>query len=80
MSRGPQVVDMECREPDGQSIALEGPFFSLMHPTHHQQQHPPHRPGPRRQWVLLHEVMSPGIMVRITLIFKAFEHVAKDLS
>jgi hypothetical protein len=45
MSRGPQVVDMECREPDGQSIALEGPFFSLMHPTHHQQQHPPHRPG-----------------------------------
>jgi hypothetical protein len=36
MSRGPKVVDMECRETDGQSIALEGPFFSLMHPTHHQ--------------------------------------------
>ena len=42
MSQGSQVVDMESREPDGQSIALEGAFFSLMHPTHHQQQHPPH--------------------------------------
>ena len=45
MSRGPQVVDIEYRELDVQSIALEGPFLSLMHPTHHQQQHPPHWPG-----------------------------------
>ena len=35
---------------------------------------------PTRKWVFLHEVMSPGIMVRITLIFQAFEHVAKDIS
>jgi hypothetical protein len=81
MSRGPQVADMECREPDGQSIAPEGPSFSLMHSTHHQQQqHPPHWPGPRGKWVLLHEVMSLGIMVSVTLIFEAFEHVAKNLS
>jgi hypothetical protein len=80
MSRGPQVVDMECRELDGTKHSPGGPFFSLMHSTHHQQQRPPHRPGPRRKWILLHEVMSPGIMVSVTLIFEAFEHVAKDLS
>jgi hypothetical protein len=27
MSRGPQVLDMECREPDDLSMALEGPSF-----------------------------------------------------
>jgi hypothetical protein len=27
MSLGPQVADMECRELDGKSIALEGPYF-----------------------------------------------------
>jgi hypothetical protein len=29
MSRGPQVADMECQEPDGQSIAPKGPSFSF---------------------------------------------------
>jgi hypothetical protein len=29
----------------------------------------------QQQWVLLHEVMSPGIMVCITLILKTFEYV-----
>jgi hypothetical protein len=51
-----------------------------MHSTHHQQQHPPHRPTPRRKCLLIHEVMSPGIMVSFTLIFESFEHFAKDLS
>ena len=35
---------------------------------------------PTRNKVFLHEVMSPGIMERITLILKSFEHVAKDIS
>ena len=49
MSRGPRVVDMECQDPGGQSIAMEGALFSLMHPTHHQQQHPPHHPGSHKE-------------------------------
>jgi hypothetical protein len=28
-----------------------------------------------QRWFLLHEVMSPGIMVCVTLIFKTFEYV-----
>jgi hypothetical protein len=81
MSRGPQIADMECREPNGQSIAAKDPSFSMMHSTHHeQQQHLPHRPSPKRKWVLLHEVMSLGIMVSVSQIFVAFEHVAKDIS
>jgi hypothetical protein len=27
MSQGPQVLDMECREPDDLSMAPEGPSF-----------------------------------------------------
>jgi hypothetical protein len=42
MSRGPQVLDMEYREPDDLNLASEGPFFlqcipsissSSIHPT-----------------------------------------------
>jgi hypothetical protein len=81
MSRGPQVADMECPEPDGQSIAPEGPsFFIDAFYTSPIVKHPPHWPGPRRKWVFLHEVMSLGIMVSVTLIFEAFEYVAKDIS
>jgi hypothetical protein len=29
----------------------------------------------QQQWVLLHEVMSPGTMVCVTLILKTFEYV-----
>jgi hypothetical protein len=29
VSQGPQVVDMECQEIDGQIIDLEGPSFSF---------------------------------------------------
>jgi hypothetical protein len=71
---------MEFRESDGQSISLEGPFFSLMHPTHRQEQHSPHQHGPIRQWALLHEVMIPVITVCITLIFEAPEHVVLNPS
>jgi hypothetical protein len=81
ISQGPLIVDMECREPDGHSISPKGPYFSLMHSTHHkQQQHPPHSLGPKRKCFFLHEVMSLGIMVIVTLIFKACEPVAKNIS
>jgi hypothetical protein len=54
-----------------------------IHVDHHSslavEQHPLHRPGPRRQQVLLHEVTSHGsVMVSVTLIFEAFEHVANN--
>jgi hypothetical protein len=45
MSRGPQVLDMECRELDDLSMALEGPSFLHVVP-YHQQQYSSHRLGP----------------------------------
>jgi hypothetical protein len=44
MSRGPQVLDMEYREPYDLSLALEGPSFLQVPPIYQQQQHPSHRP------------------------------------
>jgi hypothetical protein len=33
MSQGPQVLDMECREPDDLSMAPEGPSFLQCSPS-----------------------------------------------
>jgi hypothetical protein len=61
---------------DDLSLALEGPYFlqcilsissNNVHPTSLVL---------KWQWVLLHEVMSLGIMVCVTLIFKEIEYVA----
>jgi hypothetical protein len=46
MSRGPQVLDMECRESDDLSMAPGGPLFSSVQPIYQQQQYPSHQPGP----------------------------------
>jgi hypothetical protein len=73
VSRGPHVPDMECQEPDDLSIASKGPFFLQVQSTYRQQQC--HGPVLKWQWVSLHEVMSPGIMVCFILIFEALEHV-----
>jgi hypothetical protein len=74
MSRGPQVLDMEYREPYDLSLALEGPSFlqcvlSISNSSIH-----PIGLILKQQWVLLHEVMSLDIMVCVTLIFEAFEY------
>jgi hypothetical protein len=69
---------MEYREPDRLERGPGGPIFSPFQRLHlssaaaasitlglvlHQR------------WFLLHEVMSPGIMVCVTLILKTFEYV-----
>jgi hypothetical protein len=75
MSRGPQVLDMEYWEPYCLEPGLGGPIFLL------QRLHPvssniyPISLVLQQQWVLLHEVMSLGIMVCVTLILKKFEYV-----
>jgi hypothetical protein len=71
---------MECREPDDLSMTPEGPSFLQCSP--HITNNSIHHIGLvlKWQWVLLHEVMSPGIMVCITPIFKSLEHVALSLS
>ena len=80
MSRGPQVLDMECREPDDLSMVPEGPSFLQCSP--HITSSSIHHTGLvlKWQWVLLHEVISLGIMVCIAPIFKTFKHVALNLS
>jgi hypothetical protein len=75
MSRDPQVLDGECREMDDLSLALEGPSFIWCILSINISIHPISLVL-KWQWVLLHEVMSPGIMVCVTLIFKAIEYVA----
>jgi hypothetical protein len=66
MSQGPQVLDMEYR----------GSIFLLqhLHPVSSSNIHPVGLVL-QQQWVLLHEVMSLGIMVCVTLIPKTFEYV-----
>jgi hypothetical protein len=66
---------MEYREPYDLSLALEGPSCLQAPPIYQQEQHLSHRPNSEVAMVLLHEVMSPGIMVCVTLIFEAFEYV-----
>jgi hypothetical protein len=57
-------------------LALEGPYFifnastlSAINNIH------PIGLALQQQWVFLHEVMSPGIMVSVTMILKTFEYV-----
>jgi hypothetical protein len=56
-------------------MALEGPSFLQYNP--HIANNNIHHTGLilKWQWVLLHEVISSGIMVCITLIFEVLEHV-----
>jgi hypothetical protein len=76
MSRAPPVLDMECQEMDDLSLALEGPsFLQCILSISNNNVHPTSLVL-KWQWVLLHEVMSLGIMVCVTLIFKAIEYVA----
>jgi predicted benzoate:H+ symporter BenE len=77
MSRGPQVLDMEYREPDRLSMALEGPSFLPFSTSTLSAAATSITIGLVlcQRWFLLHEVMSPGIMVCVTLILKTFEYV-----
>jgi hypothetical protein len=76
VSQGPQVLDMEYREPYRLEPGPRGPIFllQLLHPVSGSNIHPIGLVL-QQQWVLLHEVMSPGIMVCVTLILKTFEYV-----
>jgi hypothetical protein len=75
VSLGPQVPNMEFRDLDDLSMALEGPYFLQCSP--HITNNDIHHTGLVLKWqcVSLHEVMRPGIMVCITLIFESLEHV-----
>ena len=76
VSQGPQVLDMEYREPYRLEPGPRGPIFllQLLHPVSGSNIHPIGLVL-QQQWVFLHEVMSPGIMVCVTLILKIFEYV-----
>jgi hypothetical protein len=67
---------MECREPNDLSLAMEGPSFLQCSPSISSNNIHPTSLVLKYQWVLLCEVMSSGIMVCVTLIFKAVEYVA----
>jgi hypothetical protein len=79
-SRGPQVLDTEYQEPNDLSMAPEGPSF--LHFIPHITSSNIHHIGLVLKWqqVLLHEVISLGIMVCIASIFKTFKRVALNLS
>ena len=76
MSRGPQVLDMEYRVPDRLEHGPGGPSFlpfsasTLSAATTSIT----FRLVLHQIWFLLHEVMSLGIMVCVTLILKTFEY------
>jgi hypothetical protein len=77
MSQGPQVLDMEYQEPDRLEPGPGGPILLLLQRLHLVSNNNIHPIGLvlQQQWVLLHEVMSPGVMVCVTLILKTFEYV-----
>jgi hypothetical protein len=77
MSRGPQVIDMEYRDPNRLEHGPGGPIFSSFQCLHFVNNNNIHHLSLvlYRRWFLLHEVMSPGIMVCVTLILKTFEYV-----
>jgi hypothetical protein len=77
MSRGPQVIDMEYRELDRPGHGLGGPIFSSFQRLDFVSSNNIHHLDLVlwQRWILLHEVMSPGIMVCVTLILKTFEYV-----
>jgi hypothetical protein len=77
MSRGPQVLDMEYQEPDRLEHGPGGPIFSSFQCLHFVSNNNIHHLDLvlHQRWSLLHEVMSPGIMVCVTLILKTFKYV-----
>jgi hypothetical protein len=77
MSRGPQVLDMEYREPNPLDHGPRRPIFSSFQCLHFVSSNNIHHLSLvlYRKWFLLHEVMSPGIMVCVTLILKTIEYV-----
>lgn len=76
MSQGPQVLDMEYQEPYRLEPGPGGPILLIqcLHLVSGSDIHPIVLVL-QQQWVLLHEVMSLGIMVCVTMIFKTFEYV-----
>jgi hypothetical protein len=77
MFRGPQVLDVEYREPDRVEHGPGGPIFTSFQHLHFVSNNNIHHPSLvlYQRWFLLHEVMSLGIMVCVTLILKTFEYV-----
>jgi hypothetical protein len=76
MSRGPQVLNMEYREPYLLEPGPGEPIFLLqcLHLVSSSNIHPISLVL-QQQWVFIHEVMSPGIMVCVTMILKIFQYV-----
>jgi hypothetical protein len=66
---------MEYREPYDLRLALEGPYFLQRLLSISSSKIHPISLVLKKQWILLHEVMSVGIMVCVTLILKTFEYV-----
>jgi hypothetical protein len=67
---------MEYREPDQYDHGPGGPIFSSFQRLHFSNNNIHHLGLVLYQrWFLLRKVMSPGIMVCVTLILKTFEYV-----
>jgi hypothetical protein len=77
MSRGPQVLDMEYREPDRLWHGLGGPMFLTFNASTLSTVETSITIDLflYQRWFLLHEVMSPVIMVCVALILKTFEYL-----
>ena len=77
VSQGPQVLDMEYREPDWLEHGPGGPIFSFFSASTLSVAAASITISLFlcQRWFLLHEVMSLGIMVCVTLILKTFEYV-----
>jgi hypothetical protein len=68
---------MEYREPDRLEHGPGGPILFILQHLHFVSINNIHHLGLvlQQRWILLHEVMSLGIMVCVTLILKTFEYV-----
>jgi hypothetical protein len=77
MSQGPQVLDMEYREPDQLEHGPRGPIFSSFSASTLSTIAASITLAwsCSKRWILLHEVMSLVIMVCVTLILKTFKCV-----
>ena len=78
MSRGPQVLDMEYREPDRLEHGPGGLVFYFLQCLHLDSNNKNiHHLGlvMYQRCFFIHEVMSLCIMVCVTLILKTFEYV-----
>ena len=77
MSQGPQILDMEYGEPDRLDHGPGRPIFSSFQRLHFVSSNKIHHLSLvlYQRWFFLHEVMSLGIMLCVTLILKRFEYV-----